>query len=359
MHRLRVALVTDSFYPATDGTTTTIKAVADRLIDRGHEVLVVAPGPGLSSYRRSQVARIRPLDKPGRQVRGTLAAFSPDLVHVTSPGTLGRKALKHARGLGVPTLMVQHSPVLDLTADYWKAKVLDRSDRMLVTASWMIERVAALGGDADLWLPGVDTDAFTPELRDAWLHDTWARVRSPSGPLVVAAFVGSLHKRHGVRRLALAAHVPGMRLVVIGEGPQEGWLRSRLPQAVFTGALGTGDLATALASSDLLVHPGREETCCHAAREAMASGLPVVAPRAGGLADVVLPMETGLGHAPDDAAGLVRALTAVVGDRHRGLLGVRGRELARSRDWKTSADELIDVHYPATLAARDRAASCL
>lgn len=349
MDTSRIALVTDSCYPATDGTTTTIKAVADRLIDRGSDVLVVAPGPGLADYRGSRVARVRPLDKPGRQVREALDAFSPDLVHVTSSGPLGRKALKHARRLDVPTLMVQQSPVVDLAADHWRATVADRSDRMLVTAPWMIDRVAELGGTAELWEPGVDTRAFTPRVRDARLHDTWARAkqRRAAGqePLVVVTFVGSLHRRHGVRRLVAAAGLPGTRLVVVGDGPQKAWLRSRIPHAVFTGALGTGDLATALASSDVFLHPGQDETCCHATREAMASGLPVVAPRAGGARDLVLPLQTGLLHDPDDPAAMVRALEAVVADRHRGLLGLRGREVALTRDWVAATDELVDVHH--------------
>ena len=46
---MRIALVTEAFYPAVDGTTRTVKAVADRLIDSGHEVNIVAPGPGLGT----------------------------------------------------------------------------------------------------------------------------------------------------------------------------------------------------------------------------------------------------------------------------------------------------------------------
>lgn len=42
----RIALVTESFYPAVGGTTTTVENVADRLVDTGREVLIVAPGPG-------------------------------------------------------------------------------------------------------------------------------------------------------------------------------------------------------------------------------------------------------------------------------------------------------------------------
>lgn len=344
---MRIALVTETFYPAVDGTTTTIKAIADRLIDTGHEVCVVAPGPGLATYRRSPVVRIRPFDKPGSQVREALERLRPDLVHVTNPGRVGRKALKHAARMGIASVAVQAAPVHDVTADYWRAKVADRAGAVLVTAGWMREHVVERGAAPDrtaLWLPGVDTATFSPTLRDDWLHRSWARAKSPGGPLVVVGFAGSLDKRHDVRRLAELAEVPGIRPVIIGDGPQRDWLAARLPGARFTGTLGTGDLATALASLDVLVHPGESETCCHALREAGASGVPVVAPRAGGARDVVRPLETGLLYDPREPLGLARAVHALAGDSRRELLGRRARELA-TRDWRAAVDELVERHH--------------
>ena len=90
-----------------------------------------------------------------------------------------------------------------------------------------------------------------------------------------------------------------------------------------------------------------EETCCHALREAAASGVPVVAPRAGGAPDVVTSLETGLLYDPAGHAGFAEAVAAVAGDRHRVLLGVRGRELAVRRDWRAAVDELVRLHYRA------------
>jgi len=342
---MRIALVTETFYPAVDGTTTTVKAVADRLIDTGHEVRIIAPGPGLSTYRRSPVVRTRPLEKAGSQVRDALADFAPDLVHVTSPGTIGRKALKHARRLGIPSVVVEQSSVLDETADHWRSKVADRADAVVVTSPWMVQRMTEFGVAADLWTPGVDTAAFAPQLRDPWLHASWSRARSAGGPLVVVGYVGSLHRRHDVRRLAELAAVPGIRPVVIGDGPQRGWLQGRLPRARFTGALETGDLTVAMPSLDVLVHPGRHETCSHALREAAASGVPVVAPRSGGAPDVVRSLETGLLYDPADLHGLRRAVAAVAADPHRGLLGDRARELASGRTWHDAVDELVAGTY--------------
>lgn len=344
METRRIALVTEKFYPAVDGTTTTLKQVADHLIDAGHEVLIVAPGPGLGTYRRSRVVRIRPLDKPGRQVLHALERFQPELVHVTSPATLGRKALKHARRLGVPTLVVQHAPLNELTREVWQFKVAARADAVVATSAFLAERLQALDVQAPVWEPGVDTRAFSPDLRDQWLHDKWSRLRSREGAQVVVGYAGSLHKRHGVRRLAELADLAGIRLVVIGDGPQRVWLERHLPRAKFTGALSTSDLAPALASLDLLVHPGEEETCCHALREAAATGLPVVAPRAGGAPGVVRTLETGLLYDPASPTGLRRAVEAVAGDRHRALMGARGRELS-TRSWQDACAELVAEHY--------------
>jgi phosphatidylinositol alpha 1,6-mannosyltransferase len=343
---MRTALVAESFFPAVDGTTTTVKAVVDGLVDRGHQVLVIAPAPGLASYRGCRIARIQPREPVGAQVRAELEAFCPDLVHVTSPGTVGRTALKHADRLGLRTLTVQQTPVSHLAADRWRAKVADRSDRVLVTAGWMRERLGDLGVEAGLWAPGVDTAAFGPQLRDPWLHASWARASSAGGPRVVVGYVGSLHRRHGARRLADLAQVPGIRPVLVGDGPQRSWLAARLPDAKLTGALETGDLTRAMAALDVLVHPGTEETCCHALREAAASGVPVVAPRSGGAPDVVRSLETGLLYEPSDDNALARAVAMVAGDRQRALLGARGRELA-VRDWRIAVDELVDLHYGA------------
>ena len=138
---MRIALVAESFFPAVDGTTTTVKAVADRLVHTGHDVLVVAQAPGLATYRGCRVARIQPRELVGTQVGAALEEFRPDLVHVTSPDSVGRKALKHARRLGIPTLTVQQTPVSHLADERWRSKVAERSDRVLVTAGWMRERV--------------------------------------------------------------------------------------------------------------------------------------------------------------------------------------------------------------------------
>ncbi|MBF4161759.1 glycosyltransferase [Nocardioides acrostichi] len=351
---MRVQIVTESFYPAVDGSTTTVRNVADQLIDAGHEVALVAPAPGLGRYRASRVTRVSPLAKPGAQVRAAIDAFAPDALLCVSPSHapagLGRRALKHAAHAGVRSVLLQTSPVADLAWDYWRAKVADRADEVVVTAQWLADAMAAKGVEAQVWRPGVDIRAFDPGLRDPWLHRHWSRGERGK-PAVVVGFVGSLRRRHGVRDLAALADVTGIRLVIMGAGPQRDWLAVRLPGAKVTGTLGTSDLTVALASLDLLVHPGRTETCCHALREAGASGVPVVAPRAGGAPETVRHLESGLLYDPAEPRGLADAVRALAADRHRSLLGAHGREAAAGRTWTAAVEDLWPVLAPRQGAA--------
>ncbi len=346
---MRIALVTESFYPAVDGTTTTVKNVVDRLVDTGHDVLLVAPAPGLTTYRGARVVRsataLTALRKPGREIRDALTDFAPDLVHVTSPGLLGRKALKHARSLGIPTLTTQLSAIAE-ASDYWRAKVADRSDALLVSCSWMLAQLQEQGLAAQLWAPGVDLNAFGPQLRDQRLHDTWSRSRQGQSDRVVVGYVGDLRRGRDVQRLPEVGAVPGVRLVVTGNGPQRSWLRLHAPGARLLSTPNRSELAIALASLDLLVHPGTVETNCHTLREAAASGVPVIAPATGGALDVVRPEVTGLLYDPASYFGLRDAVTRLAVDEAlRRRLGLQARSAIEGRPWTLAADELIHQHY--------------
>ena len=139
------------------------------------------------------------------------------------------------------------------------------------------------------WGRGVDITGFAPSARDDALRRRW----SPGGRPIVG-FVGRLAPEKHVERLAVLARRDDLQLVIVGDGIDRHKLESALSSAVFTGALYGDELAAAYASMDVFVHPGEHETFCQAVQEAMASGLPVVAPDAGGPRDLVAPYRTGL-----------------------------------------------------------------
>ncbi|WP_110182473.1 glycosyltransferase family 4 protein [Nocardioides solisilvae] len=365
---MRVAIVTESFFPQVNGVTNTVRHTVDRLLERGHEVLVVAPAPGLARYRSVEVVRVRSVALPGYRtfpvglpdpaVERALTRFRPDLVHLASPIALGAVGLRAAERLGVPTLAVYQTDVAGFSRRYglraeaaierWVGRLHRRADRTLVPSSASRTQLERLGvPDLHLWRRGVSLDLFGPEQRDAELHERWTS--HGRGPVVVG-YVGRLAAEKQVGRLAELADLPGTRMLVVGDGPAKESLRRRLPQARFTGMLSGTGLAKAFASLDVFVHTGEAETFCQTVQEAQASGVPVVAPAAGGPLDLVDHGRTGLLHDPRDPASLRRTVETLVRDPElRAELASAALADVRRRSWASVVDELVDRHYATLL----------
>ena len=96
---------------------------------------------------------------------------------------------------------------------------------------------------------------------------------------------------------------------------------------------------------DVFVHPGEHETFCQTVQEAMASGLPVIAPDAGGPRDLVAPYRTGLLlPVAEFETKLTGAVEHLIAERRR--YSVAARRSVLGRTWPAICDELLG-HYDA------------
>jgi len=369
---VRVAIVTESFLPQVNGVTNSVLRVVEHLHERGHDALVVAPGAsGPRRYLHAPVHRVRaidlpmitnfPIGVPSPRVHAAIAAFRPDVVHLASPFVLGAAGLRSARRLGVPTVAVYQTDVAGFAAAYglrhgsraawrWIRRLHAAADRTLAPSLASVHDLATHGVPrVHRWARGVDTERFAP-----WHADPRLRQRlAPRGELLVG-YVGRLAPEKHLHRLATLHGLPGVRVVVVGEGPVEPSLRRLLPDAAFLG-LRTGDeLATAYASLDVFVHPGPHETFCQAAQEAMASGVPVIAPDSGGPRDLIESGRTGFLIEPHDDLRFAGELWSTVEQLRnpapRRRIGLAARDSVRSRTWPTVCDELLG-HYHQVSAA--------
>src|SRR5262249_26162204 len=143
---------------------------------------------------------------------------------------------------------------------------------------------------------------------------------------------------------------PGVQLVIIGDGPRRASLQRLMPRARFLGMLTGTALAGAMATLDLLVNPGADETFCQVVQEALASAVPVVTAASGGPADLVRPGDNGWLWA-GDGPQVLAALVATVSEDRLGLARVRQRTRASvvERTWAQLGHELIG-HYQAVLS---------
>ncbi|MDA8323578.1 MAG: glycosyltransferase, partial [Actinomycetota bacterium] len=197
-----------------------------------------------------------------------------------------------------------------------------------------------------LWSRGVDTARFRPDRRDRALRATLA----PGGEVIVG-YVGRLAQEKRLDLLGEVARLPGVRLVIVGAGPAEAAARRALPGAVFLGQRQGADLARTYASLDIFVHAGPHDTFGNTLQEAAASGLPVVAPAAGGPLDLVADGVTGFLVQPGDATALTRAVAKLAADPElRARQGLAARTATSGRTWQRRCDELVG-HYQAVAGA--------
>jgi phosphatidylinositol alpha 1,6-mannosyltransferase len=198
----------------------------------------------------------------------------------------------------------------------------------------------------DRWARGVDLARFSPGHRDEPLH----RRLAADGSLLVG-YVGRLAHEKEVGLLSWLRDLPGVQLVVVGDGPQRAALQSRLPGVPFLGFQGGGQLATTFASLDVFVHTGSSETFCQAAQEALASGVPVVAPAAGGLLDLVDDGRNGLLFDPGSGASLRDRIHLLSHDEDvRREMARAARASVEGRTWDVIGDQLVR-HYEQVVPA--------
>ncbi|AIY48296.1 glycosyltransferase family 4 protein [Mycolicibacterium fortuitum] len=370
---MHVAIVAESFLPNVNGVTNSVLRVIEHLRRTGHEVLVIAPDtprgqpPAERVHDGVRVHRVPsrmfpkvtslPLGVPRPRMVNVLRGFDPDVVHLASPALLGWGGVHAARHLGVPTVAVFQTDVAGFAESYgvgvlsraswaWTRRLHSKADRTLAPSTSAMENLEAHRIPRVFkWGRGVDITGFAPSARDEQLRASW----SPEGRPIVG-FVGRLAPEKHVERLAALAGRDDLQLVVVGDGVDRAKLQTVLPTAVFTGELHGPALAAAYASMDVFVHPGEHETFCQAVQEAMASGLPVIAPDAGGPRDLVAPYRTGLLlPVAEFESALPASAEHLIAERSRYSLAARRSVLART--WPAICDELIG-HYEAVQGMR-------
>ncbi|MBA3781496.1 MAG: glycosyltransferase family 1 protein [Nocardioides sp.] len=359
---LRVLVVSESFLPQVNGVTNSVRRVLEHLAAEGHEAELVAP-TGPATYAGFPVTHARGTSLPfyrdfrigletRRRLRATMLRFRPDVVHIASPATLGHQAARAARELGIPAVAIYQTDLVGFAQQYGvpggaaamtalTRRVHTVVDRTLVPSTASLAQLEAMGiPNLGRWPRGVDLVQFDPRHRSVALRERLA----PGAELLVG-YVGRLAPEKELELLAPLDATPGLRLVLVGAGPEEARLRALLPNAAFLGVLHGAELSAAYASLDVFVHTGRHETYCQSAQEALASGVPAVAPRAGGPIDVIDDGVAGYLYAPGDAAELASYVMTLKDDPMLRLRMSRSaRRSVEGRSW-LRVNELLVRHY--------------
>jgi phosphatidylinositol alpha 1,6-mannosyltransferase len=232
---------------------------------------------------------------------------------------------------------------------HWLRGIHNSTARTLAPSTATATGLHAQGIDnVWLWGRGVDTTRFDPARRSQ-------EIRSALGKELLVGYVGRLATEKRVEWLAGITALEGVRLVIVGAGPAEAMLRQHMPDAIFLGERRGDELAAIYASLDVFVHSGPYETFGQTLQEAAASGLPVVAPAAGGPLDLVEDGVTGYLVPPADPDAFTSAVARLAADPAlRAAFGAAGRRKVLGRTWPVLTAELVG-HYAAVLGRAEKA----
>ncbi|HJG91209.1 MAG TPA: glycosyltransferase family 1 protein [Brachybacterium massiliense] len=370
---MRILFVAESFLPHMNGVTNSVLRVVDHFAASGDDLGIIAPKwPGADKHlrttcgRKVRVHRVASAPMPGyadvriaatsaTTLRRRIDEFQPDVIHLASPMVLGGRAVVAAQKAGVPTVAVYQTDIPGYTARYgmpflenatWQLlrDVHNRATLNLAPSHATRDELIQHGIErVDLWRRGVDTSLFSPSLRSESLRAQYAKRHEK---LVI--YMGRLAAEKQVEDLKVIHDMPGVRLLIVGDGPERETLRRMMPRARFAGFRSGTDLAAHLASADLFIHPGELETFGQTVQEAMASGLPVIAPRRGGPVDLVSPSRTGWLYTPgmlDEMRD--RASDLLFDDAKRRAFGRAAADSVRKRTWPVLAEQLRGYYLQA------------
>lgn len=390
---LRIALVTETYPPEINGVAMSVARLVEGFLAEGHRVDLVRPRqPGFDQSARGEGRAVpdpagpRPrlsvhltpgagipgypglrmgLPVPGA-LRSAWRARRPDLVHIATEGPLGWSALRVARSEGIPVVSEFRTNFHAYSAHYgigllrpcvlgYLRQFHNRCATTMVPTRGLAADLQVLGFERlRVVARGVDSRRFDPARRSASLRASWG-----AGPGdLVAISVGRLAPEknlgllvEGCRRMTSIR--PGMRLVIVGDGPARPRVEAALPGAIFVGRRVGDDLAAHYASADLMVFPSLTETFGNVTLEAMASGLAVIAFDYGAAGSVIRHGVHGWLAPYGDSAGFLDLLDSTVADPDRiRVVGRQARRHAETMSWDSIVQEVLTIHREAMATSR-------
>ena len=365
---MRVLISAESFLPRSNGVTNSVLRVSRYLKSQGHEVLIIASGDGPSRVEEIEIRRVPALalkriaqvDIPRVKVKTLipiLEEFNPDIIYLASPFLLGEQVRKAGIRCGIPVIANYQTDVSGFIDFYGLntaktivekrlKKIHKGSTLTLAPSTESISFLRSLGiENIRHWGRGVDLEQFNPAWRSEKLRKYWG---ADSDTLIIG-FVGRLAPEKQVHKLASIGDVgllAGKQIlqVIVGEGPTRETLEKSLPKAVFTGHLNGKELSKAVASMDLLITTGENETFCQVIQEAMAAGLAVIAPNAGGPKDLISDGVDGFLYEPGENLDIRKKVLRAIFDREQlEKMSLAAYSKVQGKTWDQVCHQLLSI----------------
>lgn len=395
---MRIVDVNEYYSPTGGGVRTYIDRKMGILADRGHELIVVAPGREDREEERPGGGRVifvkappMPFDKnyglfwDAAPIHALLDRFGPDVVECSSPWRPAWIVSDWQPGRGAPVLksFFMHNDHLEGYAktylhgfappdrierafgwfDRYTARFLERFDTVVTNGPALLKRMHRRGVRADAAMTlGIERHHFSPDLRDEELR---VGLLAQCGLPADAHLLVGIGRHHREKRWPLVIDAVGragqhapVGLALIGQGIKTRQLEKHVGDSphvrLFRPVYDRHRLAQIMASADALIHGSSSEPFGLVAYEALACGAPMIVPDEGGAFEAAAPDYAEVYASGDPVACAAAIGRFVARDRD----GLRAAAAAAARHVRSDEDhaEALIAYYAEALAAKRLAA---
>ncbi|MEY8002023.1 glycosyltransferase family 4 protein [Clostridium sp. Mt-5] len=371
---MKIAIVTETFLPSTDGIVTRLINAIRYMKQQGHEILVISPDLGEVNYSDAKIVGIKSVNLPfykskgfslpSANVKKILENFRPDVVHAVNPLLLAASGVKYARKLGIPLIASYHTyipkylkyynfhgPIKSLAQSVlWAYTVHQHKQAVmnLCTSNSIKEELEAHNiSNLHVLRRGVDTANRDPKFYDANMRNYLLHGNNCKYLLIFVGRLAAEKEIHKIKPLLEARD--DIALAIIGDGPERENLEKEFQgtHTLFTGFLHGEKLSKAYASADAFIFPSITETLGLVILEAMASGLPVIAAESGPTMEQVKHKENGLMFQNENLESMKNAIKLLNDKELLQTMKKNARREAEQFSWDKASKELLDFYYKA------------
>ncbi|MEH7113122.1 glycosyltransferase family 1 protein [Neobacillus niacini] len=368
---MKIAIFTDTFYPEVNGVARTLHRFTHYLERQGFSYKVFAPESVSNEYVSDHIHRLKSLPfflypecrlafPNFMQIKSEIERFSPDLIHVATPFTVGLSGVYYAKKFNIPIVGSYHTDFSDylhfydlefLSKPLWKYMKWFHSpfQKLFVPSIDTLEKLNIRGfSNLEIWPRGVDCQLYHPNYKKENVRNRY-RISEK----LILTFVGRLAPEKDLHTLMKTANsLPAeikqqVHWLIAGDGPLLDELKTSAPLNMsFTGFLKGEGLAEVYSASDLFIFPSPTETFGNVVLEALASGTPVIGANSGGVRNIISMGVTGHlcepGNAEEFTQRIVQLLT---NDSLRRQMSLNARKYALTQKWDQIFENLVDHYY--------------
>lgn len=400
---MKIAIITSCFLPIIDGVTVSGLQRLKILSKWGHEVILFCPDyssleadyPNWRDYTGKIFPGVEVINLASNSFVGLdyepnvnrtsyqtviekLQEFKPDIIHVDEPerlyvGFWRLAGVNYAKKAAIPCVSFFRTNFLDYLEDYFPLPkpifsgikyllqklivwVYNSYDVTLVSSKITYKKIIELGINNTRYsnLVSFDAEKFQNSLPQQDFFQSQYNFPEVD-QLVKVIFLGRLYPDKGwdftldaFETVSQQIDLTQVAIIIAGDGPMRNKIVSKLiklvPQFYLLGRVAPENVPALLVNCDLHVTTSEKETRGLTILEAFAAGIPVIAPRSGGVVENIRDGNNGYLYSPGDRSDFTNKLETLIENKPlRQRMGQRAKLSVQDYSWENSVQNLVNI----------------